>query len=91
MSEMVERVARALHAESEQTLSSSSLFQKIPPFESGRHIWEAQARAAIAAMREPTVKMVVAFEHEMRATVSMQSDAVIGWRTMVDAALEEKP
>lgn len=48
----------------------------------------SEARAAIAAMREPTEKMLLAAEH---AEELGDAPAYKHWRAMIDAALEEKP
>ena len=68
MSTMVERVARAI-AE-----------QKVQNFDWHRHV-DTTARAAIAAMREPTEEMIVAW---IRAPGAIKG----GWQGMIDAALE---
>ena len=68
MSTMVKRVAQALQ-------------QKIPFDETA--VSFVLARAAIAAMREPTEEMVDAW---IRAPGAIKG----GWRAMVDVALEGK-
>ena len=67
MSTMVKRVAHALQ-------------QKIPFDETASF---ALARAGIAAMREPTEEMIVAW---IRAPGAIKG----GWQSMIDAALEGK-
>jgi hypothetical protein len=74
MSEMVDRVARALTAE----------------FESGRRVFdegeaEDLARAAIAAMREPTEEMANG-RHTGGERISSIEAACV-WRDMIDEAL----
>jgi hypothetical protein len=77
MSEMVERVAKSLWAETRPPyLKWDEAFPVI--LDSYRH----QARAAIAAMREPTEEMLVAASREVVSEAK--------WRAMIDAALNEK-
>jgi hypothetical protein len=47
------------------------------------------ARAAIAAMREPTEAMIIAY-HPLLEFDSTQEEATFNWQVMIDAALEEK-
>jgi hypothetical protein len=70
---MVERVARALEALCEHD---------------GEPVQE-MARAAIAAMREPTREMIIAGERVAPAAegYSMPDDIPDTWRAMIDAAL----
>lgn len=77
-SEMVERVEKALRdAEN--------------PHEAMWNDFEAMARAAIAAMREPTEKMVGAGTDEASNHDMLQTDAIPEvYRAMIDAALDEK-
>jgi len=83
MSEMVERVAKALV----DRLGESGLIYASPEFR------RRLSRAAIAAMREPTPDMVrqgemQMFEHMAEArdwTVKATLDA---WQAMIDAALK---
>ena len=69
MSTMVERVAQALQRE----MGTAPLDEPPSSF--------ALARAAIAAMREPTEEMIVAW---IRAPGAIKG----GWQGMIDAALE---
>jgi hypothetical protein len=71
MTNMIERVAQALQQE-----MGTALFGEPPSS-------FALARAAIAAMREPTEEMIVAW---------IKAPGVItgGWQGMIDAALEGK-
>jgi hypothetical protein len=71
MSEMVERVAKAIRAQANG-------------FAVG---WEREidaARAAIAAMREPTSEMEDAAD-------DVSGTSQLAYRAMIDAALEEQP
>ena len=70
MSTMVKRVAQAL-----QQAMGTAAFDETPSF--------ALARAAIAAMREPTEEMMDAWA---RAPGAIKA----GWQAMIDAALEGK-
>ena len=70
MSTMVKRVAQALQQE-----MGTAAFDETASF--------ALARAAIAAMQEPTEDMVDAW---IRAPGAIKG----GWRAMIDAALEGK-
>ena len=70
MNSMVERVAQALQQE-----------MGTAPFDETAAI--ALARAAIAAMREPTEEMIDAW---IRAPGAIKG----GWQGMIDAALEGK-
>lgn len=76
MTKMVERVARAI----EKTMFAPHEF----PLDMDLHIkYLATARAAIAAMREPTQGMVAAAN---RNNHPRDTDT---WRTMIDAAIEK--
>jgi len=72
MSTMVERVAQALQQEMGTAPSAE------PPSSF------ALARAAIAAMREPTGEMIDAWSRASGAPIKG------GWQAMIDAALEGK-
>jgi len=78
-SEMVEKVARALHALEWRGVKEP------PAWGEDREYWLANARAAIEAMREPTQGQVIAAEREHGLLGGLQFEA--GWRTMIDAAL----
>ena len=73
MSTMVERVAQSL----QQEMGTAAFDEPASSF--------ALARAAIAAMREPTEEMLNA-GHEARAKATVNGI----WHAMIDAALEEK-
>ena len=70
MSSMIERVAQAL----QQEIGSASFDEPPSSF--------ALARAAIAAMREPTEEMIAAW---IRAPGAIKG----GWQGMIDAALAD--
>jgi hypothetical protein len=81
-SEMVERVVRALTAE----------FEPYRVFDEGEA--ERLARAAIAAMREPTEAMVSAGSEAVNGCYSLEPGegfdeppAPAAWQAMIDAAL----
>jgi len=78
MSEMIERVAEIIH--------------KYPYF-TGEEC-KAIAKAAIAAMREPTDDMVAAGavfhirERDLNGYNKSKNDAKVSWQAMIDEALE---
>ncbi|CAM5769829.1 hypothetical protein [Bosea minatitlanensis] len=78
---MIERVARALAA--------------MEYGEDVDDVWETHiphARAAIAAMREPTGGMGEAAERWAdKSSYYLEMDPADVWRAMIDVALEEKP
>lgn len=67
--EMVERVAKAIYDNSGMTYSNQQYYQGL-------------AKAAIAAMREPTEEMVNAYNNQ--EPLSREA-----YRAMIDAALKE--
>jgi hypothetical protein len=75
--DLIERVARAIAD------ANSENYDELP------HLHTALARAAIAAMREPTEAMVsagnAAQTEEWGEQVAM--DSRVPWRTMIDAAI----
>lgn len=80
MSEMVERVAKALHkAHYERGRGLPPSWDAIDRFE--REMWLFSARAAIEAMREPTRDMISA------ANRNNHPRDIDTWQTMIDAAL----
>lgn len=76
MSEMVERVARAIHAAAH--LSFNSDWDKL----TYREGYYAAARAAIEAMREPTFDPEAVSYHRGMTRADW-------WRAMIEAALAE--
>lgn len=78
MSEMVERVARAIQA----TRGPRENWDRVTP--ATRDLWMADARAAIEAMREPTEAMTDAGWRR----IEERDDAAENWRMMIDAALK---
>jgi hypothetical protein len=83
MSEMVERVARAMAADYNIRHDCQHGFDDVFFLDAVRDEWRAAARAAISAMREPTEAMVRAANRNNHPRDEET------WRTMVDAALEE--
>ncbi|WP_421445450.1 hypothetical protein [Agrobacterium tumefaciens] len=84
MSEMIERVARALwsKAKDEPTRRSVGFSFENDPL---RLWWIDQARAAIEAMREPTDRMKMEFEGWNCSANDMEA----GYQAAIDAALKE--
>lgn len=89
MTDMVERVARAIHAHIAQNTVAVS-----PDYKHDRAgFYEGLARAAIDAMREPTEEMELAW---IKAAInSVNKDypgdyITVAWQAMFNAALEEK-
>ena len=86
--DMVERVARAIYV-------AYAIEEGSPPdvanADADFHwpFWVGEARAAIAAMREPTEKMVRAGEKEFIASdvACCMEPAEDCWQAMIDAAL----
>jgi hypothetical protein len=91
MSEMVERAALALCA------SQAPRAIGVPQAVCGRPCEEclADARAAIAALREPTPRMINAAagaltpSYRFPRSLSVKQKHSIRWRAMIDAALAE--
>lgn len=81
MSEMVERVARAIFA-SQQMPGDDPDFLKAHPWTQSACL--LAARAAIEAMREPTVGMVQA----ARQSAPYDRDVMETWPLMIDEALK---
>jgi hypothetical protein len=91
MSEMVERVARAIHktyhADTMDGLSGGSVdaaWDRLAEFDC-QDEWRAAARAVIAAMREPTEAMIEGTNYPNTTWDSGDADV---WRAMIDAALK---
>lgn len=92
MSEMVERVAKALWRQDPETRSNwdpntewDRVWATVMTPESGRAIWLNRARIAIQAMREPTEEMLAAGKKEV-AFVSSTADV---YRSMIAAAFTD--
>lgn len=79
MSEMIERVARALYGASPFRSEAGPYEAQTPAY---RQVCEALARAAIHAMREPT---------EAMRTCTSETIPAYAWVHMIDAALAESP
>lgn len=103
MSEMLTRAAAALEQAFKDRISATAgqPFESIGVTAPGFDVWEAYARAAVLAMREPTDDMYRADE-QIEAAAWMnhgftwqygagQHHYAVGriWRTMVEKALEE--
>lgn len=91
MTSMVERVARALH-----DVQDPVAYGWDELFEQHRLHLMDQARAAIAALREPTLDMYVAgdegiLEHLQDHTFALKepTSAVTCWQAMCDSALSD--
>jgi hypothetical protein len=93
MTDMIERVARAICAELESTVYDPVDYDVV------EECWPrfvSQARAAIEAMREPTDGMLAEadnmlprFEEEPNEPRMMGVDgALVAWQAMIDTALE---
>ncbi|KKN48335.1 hypothetical protein LCGC14_0653700 [marine sediment metagenome] len=104
MTDMVERVARAMIAEEtrmKETLAANlgpTFTCWMPTWETASEIYLVRARAAIAAMREPTEGMlmggVTAMSAEMPGGKPVTSAVIYGqpgpvFQAMIDAALQE--
>lgn len=81
MSEMVDRVASAIHSVHGILLP----FRAMDDDSKLKQLLRSQARAAIAAMREPTEEMRRAL---LGDTDELNFDDV--WQSIIDAALSEK-
>lgn len=77
MSEMVERVAKAMHDRRQMDIAPRGNWEDL--HFSNRAPWVKLARAAIEAMWEPTEEMYIEFSGDDRAV----------WQTMVDASLRQ--
>ena len=84
MSEIVERVAAAIERTTHD--DDASFEEAWRDHEIVRHNRMIEARAAIAAIREPTEAMIVAGVHH-----DNMGDMAGRWRAMVDAALADEP
>ncbi len=91
MSGMVEIVSKALESSFIEAVSeiSGEAFEKTGVSLPGPQTWERYARAAIAAMREPTEGMVdAAYDYDNSGAQLSESYDVI-YTVMIDAALKE--
>jgi hypothetical protein len=96
MSEMVERVARALHAQYHGAMMAGGAAETAEVAwkradASGDHDqWRAEARAAIEAMREPTDAMIeAAVTADAAEPIHFGAhEAIAMWRAMIDAAVK---
>jgi hypothetical protein len=92
-SSMVERVARALY-EADQVAGGNAADSKygIESYRYGWQLFVKDARAAIAALREPNMAMLEATWRQSGESVEMRRRhdvrAATHWRVMIDAALE---
>lgn len=83
MSEMIERLARALHGCVMQQDADQAPWEKLS--QPVKQECLLMARAAIEAMREPTNAMIEAADGEYRDD---DRRALVGeWQTMIDVAL----
>ena len=79
---MVERVARALI----ERIGSPWRYEDMDP--SIKRLWQGHARAAIAAMREPTMAMMAAVDCAGEKKDWPSGRAwIAGWQCMIDEAL----
>lgn len=87
MTDMIERVARALYNREARGHGDWSV--DCPPGSTFERYWLDSARAAIEAMREPTEAMYRAAE---TAIDPLSSESAVGqyWPAMIDAALAER-
>jgi hypothetical protein len=85
MSEMVERVARAIAKARHPGLTWPT--KSDPEYIQTVHTYLRDARAAIEAMREPTEEMIKASNREWDGRMSHRSSGA--WQVMIDAALKE--
>lgn len=77
MNEMVERVAKAM-AKADADNPAWKMYVR-------------EARAALEALREPTVEMLVAAQEEWMCVRAAEERGDFIWRAMIDAALSEGP
>lgn len=80
MSEMIERVAKAIFA---SDMKWAPVLEH--QFEENKIVYLKAARAAIEAMREPTEIMIEASNREWDGRMSHRSSGA--WQAMIDAAL----
>lgn len=85
----IERVARAIYG---QRLRDLGLYEGEPAeaaLAEGRnwHFTSTEARAAIAAMRVPTIEMEIAGAEQWALMSAMEDRSAANWKAMIDAAL----
>lgn len=96
MSEMIERVARAVFAESHEIGNTHGDFDILMP--EVQEVFIRFARAAIEAMREPTATMVSAGSRQRPYReddgdydgMEYRGNTEGTWQAMIDAALKEE-
>lgn len=96
MSEMIERVARAIYDAYRLALNADATWDEVcamaarPEYPNARQ-WHAlglaEARAAIRAMREPTVDMEIAGAEQWMCEAAAEDRSGVNWRAMIDFAL----
>jgi hypothetical protein len=99
MNELVERVARAIHGVDRSIMAAGgaggTLTEWETESESARRLYRLHAKAAIAAMREPTEAMVRAGLRSDAANClsshgpSARAGRLDVWRAMIDVALKD--
>ena len=88
----IERVAKAMHdADWRQQIGTNDGAPRSWETNPQQEWWRTMARAAIAAMREPTAAMINAGGDAMPAAegYDLHADCVRPWRAMIDAVLAE--
>ena len=90
MNEMIERVARAVYEKRNAGRRNVAEWDKLPAAVKAEE--RRDARAAIAAMREPTADMLAAFvpardNDELKTWGARIKERT--WRAMIDAAIKE--
>jgi hypothetical protein len=85
MSEMVERVAKAVHKLWCEFNEETGLYEDLTPKEKEFSI--LASRAAIAAMREPTEAMILACHGAPDLHPDDAHGIVESWQSMIDEAL----
>jgi hypothetical protein len=90
MSEMVERVAQAIYEKWAANRSVPETWAEVSRL--GHSIAREardEARAAIEAMREPTVEMLVAAQEDWMCVRAAEERGDFIWRAMINTALEQ--
>lgn len=83
MSEMIDRVATALEQSFKDRIAASAgqPFEATGVISPGVEVWQAYARAAVSAMREPTFAMEMATDIDTRSPLGV-------WLDLIDEALK---